>query len=155
MLSQSLLASVDRDALSGWGAVVHVMYVAFDSLCLILASCLFKSFVFVHMGMGWGCACGCRLLGRQFVSAATRHPPRLTLSLFPLVPLSTTSINQQHARRHHLAVPQGAAGLEKRNMGGHECSWIEDARSIDRSVDPFVGVAGPAVVGSAGGQACA
>lgn len=27
MLSQALLASVDRDALSGWGAVVHVMYV--------------------------------------------------------------------------------------------------------------------------------
>ncbi len=27
VLSQSLLASVDRDALSGWGAVVHIMYV--------------------------------------------------------------------------------------------------------------------------------
>ena len=26
-LSQSLLAAVDRDALSGWGAVVHIMYV--------------------------------------------------------------------------------------------------------------------------------
>jgi|EP00624_Nannochloropsis_granulata_P002401 20S proteasome subunit beta 3 len=29
VLSQSLLASVDRDALSGWGAVVHIMYVSF------------------------------------------------------------------------------------------------------------------------------
>lgn len=27
VLSQSLLASMDRDALSGWGAVVHIMYV--------------------------------------------------------------------------------------------------------------------------------
>lgn len=25
VLSQSLLAAVDRDALSGWGAVVHIM----------------------------------------------------------------------------------------------------------------------------------
>lgn len=28
-LSQSLLSAVDRDALSGWGAVVHIMYVCF------------------------------------------------------------------------------------------------------------------------------
>ena len=27
MLSQCLLSAVDRDALSGWGAVVHIMYV--------------------------------------------------------------------------------------------------------------------------------
>lgn len=25
VLSQSLLAAVDRDAISGWGAVVHIM----------------------------------------------------------------------------------------------------------------------------------
>ena len=26
VLSQSLLAAVDRDAISGWGALVHIMY---------------------------------------------------------------------------------------------------------------------------------
>ena len=26
VLSQSLLAAVDRDAISGWGAIVHIMY---------------------------------------------------------------------------------------------------------------------------------
>ena len=36
-LAQALLAAVDRDALSGWGGVVHIMYV-----CVVL------SFFFVH-----------------------------------------------------------------------------------------------------------
>ena len=31
VLSQCLLSAVDRDALSGWGAVVHIMYVRFNT----------------------------------------------------------------------------------------------------------------------------
>ena len=34
-LSQALLAAVDRDCLAGWGAVVHIMYVAVSS-CVAL-----------------------------------------------------------------------------------------------------------------------
>jgi 20S proteasome subunit beta 3 len=29
VLSQCLLASIDRDALSGWGAIVHIMYACY------------------------------------------------------------------------------------------------------------------------------
>lgn len=38
-VSQSLLNAMDRDAVSGWGAVVHVMYVT-------ILSCSFDLFLF-------------------------------------------------------------------------------------------------------------
>jgi len=42
-LSQSLLAAVDRDALSGWGAVVHIMYAytLYMNINPILGTCVF------------------------------------------------------------------------------------------------------------------
>ena len=34
VLSQCLLSAVDRDALSGWGAVVHIMYVISQNIVI-------------------------------------------------------------------------------------------------------------------------
>ena len=44
VLAQCLLASVDRDAMSGWGGVVHIMYalwrgVVVEGLCCTVQCC--------------------------------------------------------------------------------------------------------------------
>lgn len=47
MLSQCLLSAVDRDALSGWGAVVHIMYVQY-------ITCMYR-LLFIKCNEVWCC----------------------------------------------------------------------------------------------------
>lgn len=107
MLSQSLLASVDRDALSGWGAVVHVMYV--------------RTLRAVEGGReGAVRGTGGTVLAKRCLCDTTSPPSALT---------------QQHPRRHHFAVAQGAAGLKTEKAPGRRGRGGAGPASCPRS--PF------------------